>query len=576
MPQAWLVGFLLLVLVGCTSKNPQTGSAVRIRWVSDPETLDPLALPNQQAYDAANLLHVSLLQFDFQAGICSPALATALPERRLVGDSLTRLDYHLRPEATWDNGQPVLATDVVFTIKLIHCPGLLNETARAQISFIIDCQPDPADPRHLVLLCRGQSAEYPRISGDFPVLPEATFDAGHILRPYSLAALRAGRLPTGPVAALSRRYQQADVAHHPERLPGCGPYRLLNWQPNRALVFQRKATWWADRLRPTPFVLQARPRQLQFIIIPDAAAAMLALRRHELDVFPQVPAHLFAALRTSDVKKELAFYTTPSNDVLVMGFNTERPALRNKYTRQALSLLLNPAALLAATQQGQGVLTANLLPPTSLYYNDSLAPLAYAPVRAAGLLRQAGWQRQRDGSWRQAGLTEPLGLVLHYRTGDDMFATVGLQLRAAAAQLGIAVELRPSESTVFTQALHAGDFDAYVRVIKGNPFVYNFAPLLHSAAIGEGNFVRLADPAIDHLLDAIVLASQPAQRRALLRQLQVQLRDQAALVPLFVLPYRLAADRRLRHVTPSSLKPGYAAAAMSWEPDTPTPAAATR
>ena len=47
-----------------------------------------------------------------------------------------------------------------------------------------------------------------------------------------------------------------------------------------------------------PLVLQAKPKRLEYVIIPDAATATLALRRGDLDVFPQMPAREFARLRT--------------------------------------------------------------------------------------------------------------------------------------------------------------------------------------------------------------------------------------------------------------------------------------
>ncbi|NML67419.1 hypothetical protein HHL22_19625 [Hymenobacter sp. RP-2-7] len=497
-----------------------------------------------------------------------PALAEQLPRLRLVSDSLLELDYQLRPQAKWDNGQPVLAADIVFTLKLLYCPGLPNERARTEMGFIKDCRTDPADPRHLTLICQGQAPEYQWAASDFPVLPESALDSAHTLRAVSLPELRRGAAASPAVAAFVARYRQANVGRYPAHLPGCGPYRLADWQTNRVLRFERKSEWWADKLSAPPFVLQAHPRQLQFLIIPDATAAALALRRHELDVLPQVPAPLFKQLQQSETRQELAFYTTTSYNVVTVGFNTERPTLRDKYTRRALGQLLDPAALAQATQQVPGLRTASILPPTSPYYNDSLPLPAYNPGQAAALLRRAGWQRQADGHWYRAAQPTPLALDLRYRSDDAMLSTVGLQLQQAAAQLGIAVTLWPTEGTLLAQTLQAGNFDAYVKMTKGSPFVLNFSPLLHSQAIGAGNLTRFSNPASDRLLDAIGVEGRPARKRQLLRQFQRLLRDEAPLVPLFMLPNRLVADRRLRHITPSGLKPGYVAAAMTWAANT--------
>lgn len=568
----WVIGLLFTLLGGCAAPTvSHRDGLLRIRWERDPESLDPLLLANQSATDAANLLYQPLLQLDYQTSTYAPALAERLPEAHLLGDSLLQLDYRLHPLATWDNGQAVLAADVIFTLKLIYCPGLPNERARIDLGFIKECRADPADPRHLTLICQGQAPEYRWASGDFSVLPEAVLDPHHTLRQTSLADLRRDTVPSPTVAALVARYQQANVGRNPGQLPGCGPYQLAEWQTNRFLRFQRKRGWWADRLPAAPFVLQARPQQLQFLILPDAAAAALALQRHELDVLPQVPAPVFRQLQQSATRQELAFYTTTSHDVVTVGFNTQQPALQDKYTRQALGCLLDPAGLAQATQLAPGLRTASILAPTSPFYNDSLPLPAYDPGRAVALLHRAGWQRRADGHWYRASQPAPLALSLRYRSGDNTFSTIALQFRQAAEQLGIAIDLRPSEVTLFNQLLQVGEFDACIKLIKGNPFVFNFAPRLHSQAIGQGNFMRFSNPACDQLMEAITREGRLGPKRQLLRRFQRLLREEAPLVPLFMLPNRVVADRRLRHLTPSGLKPGYAAAAITWAADTAAP-----
>jgi peptide/nickel transport system substrate-binding protein len=569
MKYFWLGSLLALLASACsTPPSKQASSPITTRWARDPESLDPLALPNQSAYDAANLLHMSLLMTDYQSNNVSPALARALPRARTIGDSLTEVAYELRALATWDDGHPVLATDVDFTLKLLQCPGLPNENGRAQFGFIHQVRIDPANPRCFTLLCRGQGTEILTSSGDFLVLPEATLDSAHTLRSLSLATLQnwpAGRAPHPAVTALVRRYQRANLARQPGNLPGCGPYRLATWDTNHQLRFRRKAHWWADKLRPAPFVLQAHPQELVFVVLPDDAAAALALRRHDLDVYPQVPARIFQQLQASPkARQELVFYTTPSYDVLTAGFNTRRPALRDKRTRQALSRLFDPAGLLAATQLGQGSRTVGLLPPSSPFYNDSLPLPTLAPARATALLRQAGWQRRADGHWWQPGVAAPLALTVRYRAEETTFATTALQFQTAAAQVGIPVVLLPAENSLLTNVLQTGDFDVYIRLIKGSPLGFNFATLLHSNAIGSGNLTSFSHPVADRLMLAIPTEGAPRRKRLLLRRLQAVFQEEMPLLPLFFLPYRLAANRQLRHVVASGLKPGYAIAALSW------------
>ncbi len=571
MKYYWLGSLLASLTCSCSTASPeriQETAPIHIHWSNDPVTLDPLAVPNQNARDAAGLLHLSLLQVDYQANAYAPALAERLPGVQLFGDSVLQLDYYLRPTATWDNGRPVLASDVDFTLKLMQCPGLPNEVARTQFSFIRQLLADPTNPRHFTLVCRGQAQELVNTSGDFPILPEDALDAQHTLRHLPLATLQdwpTNQVPDAAVAALVSRYEQANIARYPSHLPGCGPYRLAEWEHNRHLLFQRKAHWWADGLHPTPFALKARATLLDYVIIPDEAAATLALRRQELDVFPRMPASVFQRLQNSTAaRQELVFYTNPSYDLVSIGFNTQHPQLHNKQTRQALGRLFDPAGLLAATQLGQGRLTVGLVPPDSQFYDDSLPLLAYAPAQAANLLRLAGWQKQPDGSWHHATIAQPLALTLRYRSDESTFATIALQFQAAAAKLGIPVTILPLEASSLTTSLKAGDFDVYIRTTKGNPFGFNFAPLLHTAAIGTGNFTGFGRPDTDQLLEAISVEGNVLRKRRLLRRFQVLMRDEMPMVPLFYLANRLAASRQLRPVVTSGLKPGYAAGALSW------------
>jgi peptide/nickel transport system substrate-binding protein len=569
---------IALLLQGCTAKRRPAG-LIKIRWAHDPENLDPMAQANQTAIDAINLLNCSLLQADLATNRFAPALVEELPTVQLLGDSLMRLEYTLRPEAAWDSGRPVLATDVAFTLKLMFCPGLPNESLGSQYSFIREVQIDPQNPRRFSFICTSQSMEYVQASGDFFILPEAALDPKGELRTFSLAALQrrpASALPTATLQAVARRYTAAAPGQTPARLPGCGPYQLVKWEKDRYLRFRRKSRWWADRVRPQPFVLQARPTQLEYAIIPDAATATLALQRGDIDVFPHVPAREFVRLRQAPASRAaLNFYTTTSYDVVTAGFNTRRPALADALTRQALGRCFDAAGLLQGSELGEGQRTVGLISPTDrLNYNDSLAPLPFDLAGAVALLRRAGWQRAAatGAGWQRndARGLQQLRLTVRYRADEQLFATVALQFQAAAASIGVPVSLQPTESGTFSAALRKADFDVYVRALRGNPFMFNFTSFLHSQAIGAGNALGFATPESDRLIEAIAAASTGPRRAQLLRHFQALMQREMPLVPLFFLSNHVAAQKRLIGLHPSSLKPGFAATAIG-EAATPTP-----
>ena len=232
----------------CSAPSPPQAvdASVRIRWARDPETLDPFNQLNQNAVDAQALLHGSLLVVNPQSRKFEPFLAEALPGLSYRGDSLTLLSYRLRPLATWDAGQPITSKDVAFTLKLLFCKGVPNEGFQMQVGFIQNLITDPNDARHFTLVCKGKAPDFVHASGDFPVLSEAAFDPGGLLHKYSVAEVR-GHATTRRLAELvavqatvAARYAAAAPGQHPEKLSGCGPYRLEHWGKDRNLVFARK------------------------------------------------------------------------------------------------------------------------------------------------------------------------------------------------------------------------------------------------------------------------------------------------------------------------------------------------
>lgn len=563
-----LIFVSLLLSVSCTKRRDPTG-AIRIRLAHDPETLAPLALHNQAAMDASNLLHLSLLQANSQPLALVPALAAQMPIVGRRGDSLTTFRYTIRPAATWDDGRPVLAADVACTLKLMSCPGIPNETARNNYQRIRQIEADPDNPRQFTLVCQGEEQGLLLTSGDFFVLPEAALDPQHLLRHYSLPALQrwpATQAPDSALRVVASQYLAADLANHPENAPGCGPYRLARWEKDRYLSFRRKAGWWGHAVAGLPLALHAQAAQLDYLVIPNVSAAALALRRGDLDVFPQIPAADFKRFSSSP-SGEVRLYQSDSYDIALAGFNTRRPALADALTRLALSRLFDSAGLLRGTQVGGGHRTASLIPPFDrASYNDSLRPVPYDPAGARALLLRAGWQPPTAGraGWRRAGPRGEarLQLAVCYRADNELFTTVALQFRAAATGLGIVVDLRPTESARFGQTLAAGDFDIFLRTLHGNPFAPNLAPLLHSGSSTETNATRFSNPACDRLLDAIATTRDPHRRIRQLRQLQALLQEQAPLAPLFFLPNRVAARRDCQGLHVSSLKPGFLAATI--------------
>jgi ABC-type transport system substrate-binding protein len=569
MKQFLLGSCTLLVfgLAACFSQPAADGAGtIRIRWARDPENLDPLVAPNPNSLEAINLLYCSLLTVDYEQRKFVPWLAEAMPQVAHE-DSLTLVTYRIRPEATWDSSHAVLARDVALTLKMMFCPGLPNEAFRAQYGFIRDIRLDPADSRRFTVVFRGRAPELVQASGDYSIFPEYLLDPEQKLRLISLPELRSIDSTASKyrpaLAAFAQRYQKAQLSRHSV---GCGPYVVADWQTGRYLTLKRKAHWWGSRVAAAPAQLQANPAAINYEIIADDATALLALRRGDVDVYPMVPARDFIRLRQNQqADSTLRFYTSDSYDMLTAGFNTRKPELQDPITRQALSYLFDIPGLIEASQQGMAYPSASLVSPKiKRFYNDSLPLLTFAPQKAKALLLRAGWRQQPQGWTRPSasGAPQYLRPAFSYRAGDPAYEAIVLQFRAAAASIGLQVQPRPTEASLLTKQLRAGEVDIYLQLLSGNPFVYNFAPILHSQNIGWGNFTGFGSAASDQLIDAIATEEDPERQARLLRKFQALLREQCPMVVLFFLQHRLAAARHLSNLHVTGIRPGYEAAAI--------------
>jgi ABC-type transport system substrate-binding protein len=319
---------------------------------------------------------------------------------------------------------------------------------------------------------------------------------------------------------------------------------------------QRKPNWWARNVPNAPRWLRAQAPYLDYRIIPDDVTALLALRRGDIDLYPMPSAQEFRRLQHSADTAKLIFRTADSYNLTMAGFNTQRPALRNPLTRRALSMLFDIPGLIHATQQGLAYRSVSLINPhDKRAYNDSLPLVAFNPKAALALLRQAGWHQKPDGTWWQNG--KQLALNIIYRAGEAEHETIALQLRTAAKQIGIPISPQPRNNELLQQQLLKGKMDMYVRTISGNPFTYNFMPILHSRGIGIYNYARFQNQENNHLIEAITLEQNELRQAKLLRRFQSLLQQESPLVALYFTRQRLIASRRLAQVQAISVRPGY-------------------
>ena len=324
---------------------------------SDFPTLDPAQATDTESIGAIQLMDQPLFTYSDTG-----ALVGLLAQGFAWSNSGTVLTVQLNPGATFADGSPVLATDVVYSIGRL----LAKDTASPHASSFQDLE-------GYAQLREGKAAAGLTASGPRTVV----FRLQHAL-PYlpELLAMPSTAVLEQKVADVPGSAQRAWWFAHSA---GSGPYVLASSTPGQSLRLAPSPHYWGQASGGGPFA------PVEFRIVSDAATQTRLFAAGQLDVLAPAPPTAFAGGLPPAGARLLE---AGNEGVSFLGFDTTRPPFDNPLVRQAVAYALNKPKLLAAA--GPGSLAAGLVPPGVPGFDANLAPYPYAPARAQALLAQAG------------------------------------------------------------------------------------------------------------------------------------------------------------------------------------------
>ena len=552
---------LLLLFTYC-SQPQQQPDEVRVRLAADPQTLSPANYSDSEGMQIINLLFQSLLGPDLADEQLKPVLAKSRPviEQK---DTVTYITYELREEAQWTNGTPVTSDDVAFTLKVLKAPLLQNEQIKPQVTFIRDFVPDKQNKRKFTLVCDRYTPEMELLSGDFFILPAATYDPENLLKTIPVAAFTdsLSKLENNKnLKAFAARFNTPEFNNSGKILQGSAGYLLEQWVPGQSILLRRKNDWWGNKLQVSN--LTANPQHIRLQIIPDNTTALLALKNRQLDVLANIPALEFDQLKANpDLLKDYHLFTPDAYSAVYAGINSRLPKFADKRTRQAIAYLLDTENLIKVTQQSYATPTVGIIPPSvKEFYNSSLKPYSYNPQKAAQLLQAAGWEQRSKGWFKTIDNKEQqLTIKVTHRAGTTILESTALIFQQSAAKLNIPVQVEAQENSLFSQNSRNHTFEMFLRTLHGNPFAFNFEPILHTAYAKTGgtNYTGFGNTETDALLSSINKASDTKQKAALLKKLQQVMQEEATLITLYYQKERVAIHKRFANTKVAGLRPNY-------------------
>lgn len=437
-----------------------------------------------------------------------------LAESFEVSDDATTFTFHIHPDATFNDGTPLTAEDVVFTLQ----SALIPETASfwqgrlmgiAGARAFADGEADSVegietpDEKTVILTLESPDTAFLPTFADFSglgILPK------HVLGDVA------------PDQLINHRFNL-------EPTVGAGPFQFVTYETDQYLELEPNPNWHGN----APAVSRLFLRVVQ----PDVAVADLENGSIDLIIASLDDIERLEAL------EHVTVINVPSPSMDSISVNLDREYFQDKRVRQAMQYAIDRNTIVEQLYQGRAIVrNSPIFGPDWMGVPEGLNEYPYDPDMARQLLEEAGW----DPELRPELMYVPGGNA----TFDNMVSIV----QAQWAEVGFNVELLQLDATELNQKLVLdADYDLYI----GGGGVYGADPSIcakyyHSDNLtpGGANNVRYVNPEVDQLYADGKRAADLEERKGIYTQIAQILNEDLPSIFLWSPDSMFAVNNRLQ------------------------------
>ena len=516
-----------------------TANEITVNIASEPQTIDPAL---NSAVDGAIMInHMfeglmrwvnSGVEVAGSDGTCTSAelgYGQAESYDKVTNeDGTVTYTFHLRDGIMWSDGQPVTASDFVFSWQRLVSP----ETA-ADYSYMIDCVVNAnaimngeLEPSELGVSAPDDKTFVVTITSDLPYFTE-------------LCAFPA----TFPVR--EDIVSDSQWTYSPDTYISNGAYKMTSRVTNSEIVMEPNEYYYGvDTLGPD---------KITFKLMDDANAMLSGFNSGELDFIESMPTDEVAGLLASGDLKIVDYIGT-----YYVCYQTQKEPFDDPKVREAFTLAIDRTYIVEQiTQTGQ--VEAGGFVPAGVYdaegaTGDDFRTVGgdyYAPTDAD---YEANCERARE-LLAEAGYPNGEGfpVVTYLYNTDDAHKAVGEALQNMwQTVLGVTVQLDNQEWATFLQTRKDGDYS-----IARNGWIADYNDPMSFLDMwltgGGNNDAQYSNAEYDSLIQQAKASTDPAERMSLMHQAEdIIIGQDYALCPLYFYTqkYMLADDIQGMYYTP--------------------------
>lgn len=438
----------------------------------------------------------------------------------MLADSITTEDnknfiVHIDDAATWSDGTPVTADDVVYTALRLASPVIGNT---AMMYYVFEGVGDDGFVEEGAESIDGiQKVDDKTVQFTTKEeMPITTFENSYAR--YLLT------LPKHVIEQYSEEeLSTADWFNHPDVVSG--PFIVTDFDVDHYISYEANKDYW----KGAPKIDKLN------IKIVDGSQLYAGLQSGEIDItqqtmsdIPQEDYESVEALDNVDV-----VYGSPVTNQSVFIQTKNVPDVK---VRQAMLYAIDRQQILEELLNGHGEIVDGFLSSASPFYDDSLTPVSYDPEKAKALLEEAGW----DGSQT---------IRFYVNSGDSTFVNAASIIAAEWAVVGIKAEIQTVDFATLMSVAGTEDYD--VLAVQ-----YTYAPVDPYPDVawllgGEGSWTGYSDDTLNEALTKSQLTSDPEETKELFSVVDKKVQEDVPMFSAYVISAQGAVSKRITGAAPS-------------------------
>jgi len=477
---------LRICALACTAlfaiSTARADTTLVVSMAADPTGLDPEAVLNNTSGFVMATIYDGLIRYKPGTVEVEPGLA----ERWDISPDGLTYSFRLRKGVKYHDGTPFDANALIATLD--------RQLKKSDPNFIYNSGP----VQSYIDFTYGSVASY-RAVDDSTVEVKMKEPSAALLA--SLAMVWNGVVSPTAAAKYGKEFR-----NHPV---GTGPFIFREWRERDRVALDANPNYWKGK---------PKVDHLVFKEYPDAQAALLALKRGDVQIMGDVATPVIPSIRADH---DLVLLTQPGLAVNGMAMPNDVPPFTDKRVRQALNYAVDKDAINKALYNGLATPMVSPLPEAQWGFDKTMTGYAYDPAKAKELLAAAGVQSGHNVEL--LAYSTPRG---YNPAGPDL----AVALQGYLQKVGIAADVRKLDIGAFLATVRSGKYQGlFITGFSGdNGDPDNFLnALFNSSQMPVGDTAHYKNPEVDKLMDQAAREPDQVKRIAMYKTLQRQIMDDA-------------------------------------------------